>query len=568
MEIKIVKYLFLVILIGTCLRFAYLTYVPASLNWDEVSHGYNAYSLLKTGKDQWGQPWPIFNFRAYGDYPTVLNLYLTIPFIYLLGLTDFAVRAPHAILGILTILMAYFAGIGLTKRRSVGLVSAFLVAFGPWYIFTSRFVLQSNLSVFLIASALAAFFNRDKHKYLLPLSFFLIFLTLFSYHTTRIFSPLVVLAYMAVYSNEILDRVRQKKLMFASTVGTILVFFITAGYILGTSDAKARGSVLFILDQGAVNKIESLRNSSKFSPLVTKLIYNRPVYFVERFAQNYATYFSPGFLFFSGGTQYQFSLPGHGLILLVNLPFFYYGLYLLIRKAFDNKDFLMVLLMIILYPIPASLTNESFAVLRATTLLPLSEIVIALAIFTFYQKLPIKIKPYFATTYLVIVYFLLEGFLLNYFTSYRTNYSWSWQYGYSEVSEYVKSNYDKYDKIVVTKKYGEPHEFLLFNLKWDPDRYQNDKTAIRFFQSGWYWVDSFDKFYFVNDWQVVDESKANKHFILESKNIVECIDVKCLLVTSPDNAPSGWSKIKDIKFLDGKTAFSFYDNSRYGNKSK
>jgi 4-amino-4-deoxy-L-arabinose transferase-like glycosyltransferase len=128
MEKRDLSFLVIIIILGFVLRFAFLTYNPPSLNWDEVSHGYNAYSLLKTGMDQWGQKFPIFNFRAYGDHPTTLNLYLTIPFIAILGLTEFAMRFPHAILGTLTIISVYFLTLGITKKRNLSLLSAFLAA--------------------------------------------------------------------------------------------------------------------------------------------------------------------------------------------------------------------------------------------------------------------------------------------------------------------------------------------------------------------------------------------------------------------------------------------------------
>ena len=61
--------LIIIVILAACLRLVALAWNPASLNWDEVSHGYNAYSILMTGKDEWGQLFPLTNFRAYGDYP-------------------------------------------------------------------------------------------------------------------------------------------------------------------------------------------------------------------------------------------------------------------------------------------------------------------------------------------------------------------------------------------------------------------------------------------------------------------------------------------------------------------
>lgn len=553
MERKSLIYLFLIVILGAALRFSYLTFNPPSLNWDEVSHGYNAYSILKTGRDEWGKFFPITNFRAYGDYPLPLNLYLTIPFILILGLNEFSIRFPHAILGILTVVASYFLAMGLTKRRNVSVLATLLVAIEPWYIFTSRFVLQSNLSVFFLTAGAAAFVNRGKHRFLLPLSLLLFGLTLFSYHSTRIFTPLFMVAIFFIYKKELVSS------FFSILV--ILIFFLPMPFILLNPEARARSNVVFLLDQGATNRIIEARNSSKFPPVVTNLIYNRPVYFVGRFFKNYFEYFSPDFLFLKGGTQYQFSVPNYGLLFLINLPFFYLGLILVAKGALrKNKEYILMFTWLLLSPIPASITNESFAVVRATTMLPLPQILVALGFLTtrdFLVKRFIWIKGAFLPIYLILLAVFLENYLTNYFTSYRTAYSWSWQYGYKEAVDYAKANYDKYDKIIVTKKYGEPHEFFLFFWPWDPEKYRSDPNLVRFYQSNWYWVDRFDKFNFVNDWQI---PKNGQTFVLESKNKVECGKAKCLLVTSPSNYPKGWNKLKTINFLDGKTAFETYEN--------
>jgi 4-amino-4-deoxy-L-arabinose transferase-like glycosyltransferase len=552
--------LILIVILGAVLRFAFLTQNPPSLNWDEVSHGYNAYSILKTGMDQWGQKLPIFNFRAYGDYPTTLNLYLTIPFIAIFGLTSFAIRFPHAILGTLMILSVYFLTFGITKKKNLSLLAAFLTAIGPWYVFTSRFVLQSNLSVFFLTTAAALFVNRGKNKSLIYLSFFSLFLTLFSYHTTRIFSPLIVVGALLIYKREI-----GNKLVYVF----IALFLALSAYILISPNATARGNVLFLIDQGAINKIDMERTSSKLPSTISKIIYNRPVYFVENFSRNYFSYFTPQFLFLKGGTQYQFSIPDTGLIYPVSLSFFYFGLVLLVLWSFktppfgSKNDYRLMLFWLILSPIPAALTNESYTVIRATTMLPIPEILTAIGFFSLVNwKIWSSHKinlGWLMPLYIFILLLSTGAYITKYFTSYRENYSWSWQYGYSEVVDYVKANYNSYDKIIVTKKYGEPHEYFLFFLKYNPAKYLSDSGKITFFQSNWYWVDHFDKFWFVNDWQI---PKTGNNFVLESKGTVTCPSaaVRCLLITSPNNFPAGWRKIKTINFLDGSPAFEMYEN--------
>ncbi|NMD00089.1 MAG: hypothetical protein GYA62_10255, partial [Bacteroidales bacterium] len=299
-----------------------------------------------------------------------------------------------------------------------------------------------------------------------------------------------------------------------------------------------------------------------------------PVYLATNIIKNYVTYFSPKFLFFNGGTQYQFSLPNHGLVYPACLPFFYVGLIYLIYLSFksdseENKNnFRMLLAWILISPIPASLTNESYAVIRATTMLPTVEIISAIGLYFVLDKIPKKysvLVTILSVIFPVAIYLSAENYLYDYLMNYRINYSWSWQYGYKDVSNYINNNYNNYDKIIITKKYGEPHEFLLYYLKYDPNKYLSDKNKISFFQSNWWWVDRFDKFWFVNDWQVKlnspELSSIQEKFITESKHDIDCSNSKCLLVTSPDNFPPGWKKVLTINFLDGKKAFELYTNN-------
>ena len=138
-------------------------------------------------------------------------------------------------------------------------------------------------------------------------------------------------------------------------------------------------------------------------------------------------------------------------------------------------------------------------------------------------------------------------FWQNYSGDYTKNYSWAWQYGYKETAQYIKQNGQNYDQIYITKKYGEPHEFLLFYLQYDPTKYRNDPYLVRYSKSDWYWVDKFDKFLFLNDWEVIEK--------LKSQNAKG----KILLITSPRNYPEGWKLVKTIKFLDNNLAFEILE---------
>jgi len=166
--------------------------------------------------------------------------------------------------------------------------------------------------------------------------------------------------------------------------------------------------------------------------------------------------------------------------------------------------------------------------------------------------------------YVILIYLFFENYATVYATTYRANYSWSWQYGYEQVVDYAKAHYNDYDKIIVTKYYGEPHEFFLFFLGYSSDKYNSDPNLIRYAQSDWFWVDRFDKFWFVNDWQIKlnpsQSSSIQETFVTESKHTIDCRSSRCLLITSPGNAPAGWNKLEVINFLNGNPDFEIYDN--------
>ena len=556
--------LFIILILASILRLIYLQDQPPSLNWDEISHGYNAYSILHTGFDEWGRFMPLTNFRAYGDYPLPLNLYLTMPFIIIFGLSEFSIRFPHALLGVGSVFLTFFLTYAITRRKDVSLFSSFLLAISPWAVFTSRFVLQSNLAIFFLIAGITSFFYRNKSRAFIVVSVICLGLTLLSYHSTRIFTPLMVPLIAIVYRKELIAIFIRHRVIRVMSIVLLLIFFAPLPVILSNPEARARSNVVFILNQGAIDSIEQQRSSSKFDPLITRLVYNRVTYFAQIFTLNYIKYFSPQFLFTHGGTQYQFSVPGRGLLYLIEAPFFYIGLLILLKEVLKkNKEYCLALFWLLLAPVPASITSEQYAVVRATTMLPLPQIISSLGFF-YCLKYICKYKSIFITFYVATLLIFLENYMTVYFTSYKTNYSWAWQYGYKQLVSYVNDHYREFSKVIVTKKYGEPHEYFLFygaenkaSWKWEPSAYRADPQLIRFMKSNWWWVDRFDKFYFVNDWQI---PQTTSDFVLESGDSFSCNNEKCLLITSPGNYPQGWSKMNEIKFLDGRTAFEIYEN--------
>ena len=553
------KYIIFILLLGLILRFFLLSQNPPSLNWDEVSHGYNAYSILKTGKDEWGISYPTV-FRAYGDYKLPVYIYLAAISEAIFGLSAFSVRLPSIVAGMVTVLFTYLLAKKLFGKR-VGIISSLLVAIEPWSLFLSRGAFEANVCLTLIVSGVYFFIEAKENPKKLVLSSLLLGLSIWTYNSARVFIPLLLVTLVFVFRKDFTEVYKKAKTNVYMAIVITLLFFIPMFWQLLNPAGLARYSWVTIIDEGAIAQINQDRITSDLSPFFSRLVHNKVTYLAPRFIVNYISHFSPKYLFLKGGSHYQFNIPDAGLIYPINGLFILFGLYFLVKKR--TKETLFVLIWLLLAPIASSLTREAPHTLRSITILPLPMVITAIGIEGLLRKFNLSSKTKttnFFIVYSVVIFIYSFFYLNNYFTKYRKDYSWAWQYGYKEAVSYIRTNYDKYDKIIITKKYGEPHEFLLFYWPWDPKSYQEDKNLIRFGQSDWYWVDRFDKFYFVNDWEI--PRTQNEDFVLESGGTVHCSPTTkhCLLITSPGNVSEGWKKLKTINFLNNKPAFEVYDN--------
>lgn len=516
---------------------------PPALNWDEISHGYNAYSILKTGADEWGIKFPLI-FRAYGDYKLPLYIYLTVFPVKIFGLTLFSVRLISILSGVGLVLLAYLFTKKITRKESVSLFAGFLTAVSPWSLFLSRVAVEANLGAFLFALGFYfLFFWLEQPKTIfLFFAFFTWGLSLHAYNSARVLVPIFFL----IISWLLIKKRKFNQLLVPAFC--LLIFAVPVLFQFFDKSANARFNWVSLIDQGAVQRINELRSQSFLPMPLPKLVFNKPLYFVSTAIKNYFANFSLKYLFVRGGSHYQFSLPEHELLYLVTAPFLILGLLLGVFRG-SSKERLLVLWFLVSF-LPSAITRDAPHVLRSIFVLPAPMIFSALGLMAVgrFLERSSKLKGRLVGLVLLLaVSFSFWRWWNDYFSIYQKYYSWAWQYGYKEAVSFAKENYAKYDKIIVTKRYGEPHEFFLFYFPWDPQKYQTDKSKIWDYHANWYWVDGFDKFQFLNDWEVIK--------ILNSKKQI----AKSLLITSPGNYPEGWSKIKTINFLDGKPAFEILE---------
>ena len=96
----------IIFVLGTFFRIFGLGELPNGLYPDETAIGYNAFSILVSGKDEHGASYPIY-FKSFDDYKLPFYMYSTAAAIHAFGANAFAVRFTSALFGSLAIIALY-----------------------------------------------------------------------------------------------------------------------------------------------------------------------------------------------------------------------------------------------------------------------------------------------------------------------------------------------------------------------------------------------------------------------------------------------------------------------------
>lgn len=448
----------LIFLIGFILRINKLGQLPNSYTPDEVSQGYTAYSLLETGKDEWGQSWPL-SLKSFGDYKPPLQTYLMIPAIKLLGLNTFSVRLPNALLSSLAIISTYLLANVLFKNTLISLLSSFLIAISPWHLPMSRIALEANLHSFFIPLAIY-FFLKNKPISLI-FSSLLFGLSTFSYHSVKLFVPIVVFLLLILNKKQI---TLKKHLSFLF----IFISFLIINFSISLSSNTRVGDISIF---SPTDQWQSLNNNRyelaliKSPELINKLFKNKYLSIIYTFSSNYLSYFSPQFLVNQGPGESTYGMiSNYGTIGIV--PFLFLSLLLLnIPKHLSNPiKFLSFLLLFA--PIPAALSKGNLSANRASIFIPYIQILIAYSIIFFYKNIP-KFIFLIAT---IIFSFNTLSFLFTYFQLGNTILAKDMLYGHKEVNEYLK-DYPNHN-VIYSRKLSEPQAYVAFFQTIDPAKTQ------------------------------------------------------------------------------------------------
>lgn len=537
---KSTKYAILlaILLLAGFLRLWRLGEFPA-LNADEAAIGYNVYSLIETGKDEHGNPWPI-HFQSFNDFKPGGYFYLAFPFVKFMGLNELSVRLPGALFGIASVLALYFLVKELFDKENLALVSSFFLAISPWHIHFSRGAWEVNVATFFIILGVYLFVKGAKKgsKIILSLSFVSFALSLYTYHAARVVVPLLGAGLLVIYRKSFKENF--KNYLVAAFVGFVVLAPLAKDVVNNNVLSRAAGVGLFA-DKGPISRINEQRGQHKdFRGMPAIVFHNKAVNFGLAFLENWAEHYWGEFLFLTGDEIQRNRVPETGQMYLFDIILVIAGFYFIAKKP---KGWEPILVWLVFAPVAAALTFQSPHALRAQNIIVPLVVVSAwgfiklLESFSGYKKVLI---PVFA----LAIAWNFALYLHNYWVHMAKEYPFSSQYGMEEVVDYVEKEGDKFESVVVTDRYDQPYILFLFYLKYPPERFQVGHALSPRDEFGFSTVRSFDKYRFFNiDFDTVKNDYKGS-----------------LIIGTEEEIPHGQNVVNTVYFPNKDVAFRIVAN--------
>ncbi len=456
---KTIIILILILALAAFLRFYKISIYPPGLYIDEVSIGYNAYTILQKGVDQHGVKYPIW-FKAFGEYKLPVYIYLTSLTMFVFGKSVFSVRFFSAFFGILTILFFYLFVKDLLKKefknesKSIALLSTFLLTISPWHLQLSRAGFEVNVALFffVLGSWLCLVFYQQKKLRYLIFGYLSFVLTFYTYNSFRLITPLV-LTFLSVYFY-VKKFIKRKKLVIV-----YLLFFILSIPMLFFSLSTEGGRRL--------TQISAFNKEGINTPLQKALHY--PLIYFNK----YILHFSNNFLFNYGDGIKRHVMRDFGVLPRWQLPIIIIGAVFVFKNI--KKTWSKVLVgLILIAPMASSLTDLSPHALRSYLLVIPFISLVSLGLYFIYKKFK-GIKMWFILTIISLV--ALYEFVFHqhfYYVHYPQARVLDWGAGYKQTVDKTAELGKNYSKIYVSEKIGGEIYFQFYN----------DKLEVEFVEPG------------------------------------------------------------------------------------
>ncbi len=449
--------------------------LPNGLNRDEAALAYNAFSLLKTGKDEYGEKLPI-TFRSFGDEKLGGYIYTVIPSIAVFGLTPAATRLPSLLSGLAIIFLIGNITWQISRSfwkpkqaRVAQLFAMFFVAIAPWANHFSRVAYEAHLAMMLFllgfSSLLQALKMEKKQRFWTALAGASFAGALLTYHSYQVLIALF-LPFTLLLCFRKIRKLNRIGITIAVGFGILSLTLLWSNNFFQSNLTKHAGISPF--SQERIEREFALLRLALPTPLtINKFLANRVTEPIAIFSKNYAQVLSPAFLFVTGSIQ-DVHNPGQLPNLhLLSLPFIIWGAHTLLKQPSKDGEKLFFL-WFFLALVPSALTIDPQHTMRANALFPALEVLSALGITALLFALKPSWKALAAGTILSLFLIATLRWRAEYFVLAPQRDEEKSHEKYHLLGKKLLEESHSHDIVITQQPSSSPYIWYLFESQLDP----------------------------------------------------------------------------------------------------
>jgi len=564
-----------ILIVAAFLRLWGLSSVPVSLFSDELDVGYQAYSMIETGKDYSGNSWP-FHFQSYSDNRTPLYIYTTMPTVFVFGITPLGVRLPAAIFGILGVWAFYLLVKELLRQRgttqkitqnhaeTIALLSAFTMALSPWHIQYSRAAFEVTQLLFFLILGIYFFLKSLKQEKYLWLSTFCLALTPWIYSIAKLFTPLLLLFLFIAFRKEILAMSRRT---LVTPLITLIVLGLPMLYVILIGGGGTRFSYISVFTDPTVQtESEHARlldvqfqgeQRSIVSKVTSRIVHNKLTFWVGNLVNNYLETFSTNFLFIKGDINLRHSIEGVGQFYKVEAIALMFGIIAFFVFFKDRKIKGFILFWVMVGIVPSAITRGGGThATRLILILPPLLFLIAYGLVEGFGLIGKGFKKWATLIYFGLWIFGFGFYMHNYWVHNPWYSERSWHAGFEKMVSDVKQMEGSYEKIIITNAVEAPEIFFASYYPYPPNLWQQgfkEEYIVGFGN-----LKGIGKYYFgqvnVEGFEVLPEVMDDSTLYVSARR-----EIGKNLVMDSQYTPVGLRLVNTVLYPSGEPAFYFFE---------
>ena len=464
-----------------------LTESPSGFHVDEASFGYNAYSILRTGRDEYGERFPLL-FRAFGEYKRPVYVYAAVPSIAVFGLNRTAVRLPAALAGAAAVPLMYVVVALLFRSRVLGLAAAGMLAISPWHLQFSRGTWELSFYLvgvlLMLSGLLGAARSRGGRRagILLVLAATGAVLALHSHIIALITIPLLGALVVGAFARPL--RAVPRQWAAAAAIVLLLGAAPLAQQVLD-GRAGARNDQVTLLRDPATQipaAARRQRDEGEGLPGLLVALQTPPAAAFRAAFDAYLSHFGPSFLFTRGDPDWRYHSSDTAQMFLWDLPLLVGGVAAALRR-WRLPAHQVTLGLLLLGPAPAAFTDSTPHASRAFLLLPALYVACARGLPPVWRWLR---RSRLRVTWLMLLALSFGYYLFAYHRYYPVERAGAWQDGSLQTFREAQRLADSgaYRRVVIPSELrGVPYIHALFALRYDPAVYLTQGGSVA--DRGW-----------------------------------------------------------------------------------